>query len=68
VTHLKRLTIFQEDEDGKFNVEVYKINLAVVEAMIKETNITIEATDETRWDVDLDKDGQLSTATRIIYD
>lgn len=60
--------IFQEDEDGKFDLEVYKINLSVVEAMIKETDITIEATDESQWGVDLDKDGVLSTATQVVYD
>ncbi len=59
--------IFQEDEHGDFDIEVYKINLAVVEAMIKETDITIEATDESIWSVDLDKDGQLTTTTQVTY-
>ena len=58
---------FMQDENGGFDLEAYKINLAVVEAMIKETNVTIETTDETTWGVDLDKDGTLGTATQITY-
>jgi len=60
--------IFRQDANGAFSLDAYKINLAVVEAMIKETNITIAATDETKWNVDLDKDGMLGIATQITYD
>ncbi len=60
--------VFRQDASGNFSLEAYKINLAVVEAMIKENNITIDATDETQWGVDLDKDGTLATATQVTYD
>lgn len=53
--------------DGKLDKTVYKVNLAIVEAMIKETNITIEAVDESKWSVDLDKNGVLNTTTQITY-
>lgn len=53
---------------GAFDVETYRTNLAVIEALIKKRDVRIPATDETRYDVDLDKDGQLGTAERITYD
>lgn len=59
---------FRQDANGSFSLDAYKLNLAVVEAMIKETNITIASTDETKWNVDLDKDGTLGSATQITYD
>ncbi|MEA3522436.1 MAG: hypothetical protein U9R50_05635, partial [Campylobacterota bacterium] len=60
--------IFQQNSEGNFDLDAYKINLAIVEAMIKETNITIEETDERQWGVDLDKDGEIATASQITYD
>ena len=53
--------------DGDFDKITYKVNLAIVEAMIKETNITIEAVDESKWSVDLDKNGVLNITTQITY-
>jgi hypothetical protein len=60
--------IFMQDSAGNFSIEAYTVNLAVVEAMIKETDITIAPVDEREWNVDLDRDGTLGTATQIIYD
>ncbi len=59
---------FQQDTNGKFDLEIYKTNLAIVEALIKEKDIPITATDEKRLEVDLDKDGTLGTAQIIRYD
>jgi hypothetical protein len=53
--------------NGKFNKETYKVNLSIVEAMIKETNITIEPVNELKWGVDLDKNGLIGIATQITY-
>ena len=60
---------FRTDSKGKLNLAVYKINLAIVEAMIKEQDIAIDPVDEAKFDhVDLDKDGKIGIATKIRYD
>lgn len=53
---------------GNFDVDTYRLNLAIMEALIKKRDVAIPATDETRYGVDLDKNGRLETATRIAYD
>jgi hypothetical protein len=58
---------FAQDQNGNFDLEVYKINLAIVEAMIKGKDIEIGGVDETTYGVDLDKDGSLSIADTITY-
>ncbi len=55
--------------DGQPSLEVYKTNLAIVEALIRERDIPIEPVDEARLGgVDLDKDGTIGTATLVKYD
>ena len=58
---------FRNNTQGKFDKEVYKINLAVVESVIREKDINIPQIDETQYDVDLNRDGQLSTADKVVY-
>ncbi|WP_102796805.1 hypothetical protein [Bowmanella denitrificans] len=60
--------LLQQNEQGQFDLSVYKINLAIVEAMILEQDVVIEAADETKLKVDLDKDGKLGTARLVKYD
>lgn len=60
--------IFMKDESGNFSLEVYRINLAVVESLIKKKDIAIDTVDETTYGVDLDKNGSLGTASVIEYD
>ena len=59
--------VFRQDTKGNFDVEVYKLNLSIVEALIKKKNITIDAVDERQYGVDLDQDGLLGTATEIVF-
>ncbi len=59
---------FREDDHGVFDLQIYKTNLAIVEALIKRHDIPIEAVDEQRLGVDLDKDGVLARAEHIAYD
>jgi hypothetical protein len=59
---------FRNNENGQFDLKVYNINLAIVEAMIREADVTIEAVDENSLGIDLDKNGELSLATKIKYD
>lgn len=59
---------FQRDEKGQWDLAIYKINLAIVEAMIKEKNIPIAPVDERRVGVDLNKNGKLDRAEQVVYD
>lgn len=58
---------FRVDRDGRFNKEIYKANLAIVEAMTKQRDILIEPIDERVISYDLDKDGTLGIATKVKY-
>src|SRR3546814_18990850 len=59
---------FLERDDGTPDLQIYKTNLAITEALVRRHNVPIAATDERALDSDLDRDGQLGTATRIAYD
>ena len=60
---------FRVTEYGKPDITVYKTNLAVVEAMLKEEDVPIDPVDEAALGgVDLDKDGKIGTATQVSYD
>lgn len=59
---------FRQNAAGEFDPAVYKVNLAIVESLIKEQDVTLEMeVDENSFGVDLDQDGNLSTATRIVF-
>lgn len=60
--------IYRNDEQGNYDDTVYRVNLAIVEALIKRSDIEIDPVDEKLLNVDLDKDGQLATAARVVYD
>lgn len=60
--------VFRYDENGEQDLTVYKLNLAIVESLIKRKNIMIDSVDERKYGVDLDKNGRLATAEKITYD
>lgn len=60
--------VFRRDESGKIDRDVYKVNLAIVEALVKREDVPIDAVDERKFDVDLNKDGKLGMAHRVRYD
>jgi len=59
--------VFWQDENGSFDLAIYKLNLAIVESLIKQKDIVIDTADETIYGVDLDQNGALSTANTIKY-
>ncbi len=59
---------FREADDGKQSADVYRLNLALLEAFIRREDVPIKATDERPLGVDLDGDGQLATATSIAFE
>lgn len=58
---------FRVDKDGRFNKEIYKANLAIVEALIKQKDVITESIDERTINYDLDKDGKLGIATKVKF-
>ena len=58
---------FREAEDGRPDAAVYRANLALVEALIKQADVPILPLDEAALGVDLDRDGRLATATRVAF-
>jgi len=59
---------FRQDDKGYFDLTVYKINLAIVEALISKRNIAIDEIDEKRFGVDLNKDGKIGKSKQITFD
>ena len=58
---------FQNDESGKFDLEVYKTNLLIIESLIKQKTLDIENTDEKKYGVDLNQNGKLDIASQIVF-
>ncbi len=58
---------FMEDENGAFNIDIYKINLAIIESLIKQRDIYTESLNESIVNRDLDGDGKIGTATLMKY-
>jgi len=60
---------FRNNVDGQPDLMVYKTNLAIVEAVLKERDVPIDPVDEARLGgVDLDRNGAIGTARRVAYD
>lgn len=58
----------REDDAGRFDIGVYTVNLAIVEALVTRTDVPIDPVDEASLGVDLDLDGRLGRATRVAFD
>ena len=56
------------NKNSDFNATVYKVNLAIVESLIKRKDIKINPVNENFFSVDLDKDGKLGIANYIKYE
>lgn len=59
---------FRTNRVGQPDLMIYKINLAIVEAIIKGRDVTISPVDEKLIDADLNKDGQMTTAKKVVFD
>ncbi|BAK72415.1 hypothetical protein [Arcobacter sp. L] len=58
---------FQSNEKGDFDLETYKLNLSIIEALIKQKTINIDEIDEKRFGVDLNQNGILDKTTQIVF-
>lgn len=60
---------FRNDEQGNFDLEVYRLNLAIVEALITRKDVNIDPVYEPDYGVDLNKDDAVSgMAERVVFD
>ncbi len=58
---------FRHNEAGQLDLGVYQLNLAIVEALILQRDVVIEATDEVPLGVDLDRDATLSVTRTVRF-
>ncbi len=65
---IRLATPFRQDADGRFNNEIYKINLAITEAVVKQKSVKTEPLDEKVVNRDLDGNGEIAIAYSIKYD
>ena len=59
---------FRMTKEGVFDIDTYKVNLLIVESLIKQKSIKTFNIDEKKYGVDLDKDGKLSIANTIVFE
>jgi hypothetical protein len=58
---------FRTAQDGREDLGIYAVNLAILESLIRRADVAIDLADERALGVDLDRDGQLSAATVVRY-
>ena len=58
----------QQDRDGRFDEGIYALNLAIVEALITRSDVAVDPVDEAALGVDVDRDGRLGRASRVVFD
>ncbi|MEA1892143.1 MAG: hypothetical protein U9N33_05460 [Campylobacterota bacterium] len=58
---------FRQNSNGEYNHNIYKLNLAIVESLIKQSDIAIDETDENSVGVDLNQNGSFDMASVIKY-
>jgi len=58
---------FRRDRAGRESTAVYRLNLAILEAYIRRVDVPLPPTDERELGSDLDGDGVLGTAKRVVF-
>jgi hypothetical protein len=58
---------FRADKNRKFDLEIYKTNLSIIEAFLKQKTIQTETLDESVSGIDLDKNGKLEKTNQLKY-
>lgn len=58
---------FAQNESGKVDMEIYKLNLSIVESLVKQKTIQLSAAvDENSYGIDLNQNGVLDNANEIV--
>ncbi|WP_052347772.1 hypothetical protein [Imhoffiella purpurea] len=60
--------VFQRNADGRFDLSIYRVNLAIVESLVRRRDVRLDPVDEIAVGLDLDDDGILGEATRLVFD
>ena len=58
---------FQLNIKGNFDVEIYKLNLAIVESLVKQVDVAIRETNESSLGIDLDGDNEIGIVNHIHF-
>lgn len=58
---------FRNSENGKLDLSVYQINLAILEALISRKDVQIQPTDERDFGVDLNRNGSIDLAQQVTF-
>lgn len=58
---------FYTNRSGKFDLEVYKINLSIIESLIKQKSIKIDKVDERKFGVDLNQNKRFDITDEIVF-
>ena len=59
--------VFSEDKNGNFDLEIYKLNLSIVEALIKQEDLQINPIDEKKYGYDMNQNGKFDIANKIVF-
>ena len=59
--------VFMQDENEIFSLDVYKLNLSIVESLIKQSDVAINEVDENIYGVDFNQNGVLDKANKIVF-
>lgn len=58
--------IFAQDDNGSMDIEIYKINLSIVEALVKQKDVALHTrVDESIYGVDLNQNGTLDISRKV---
>ncbi len=58
---------FRLDKNGNFNKEVYKLNLSIVESLIKQADVKIDPIDERKYGFDINQNGKFDIAKKVVF-
>jgi len=59
--------VFRQNSKGKFDLEIYKLNLSIIESLIKQEDVGIDPTDEKKYNYDMNQNGKLDIAKKIVF-
>ncbi|MFC3105293.1 hypothetical protein ACFOSU_15535 [Salinisphaera aquimarina] len=59
---------FRQGASGQFDADIYALNFAIVESVVKQRDVPIDPVDENDVGVDLNRDGRLDQARQVTFD
>ncbi|MDC0932772.1 hypothetical protein OAR97_02910 [Arcobacteraceae bacterium] len=59
--------LFWKNKDNTIDIETYKLNLSIVESLVKQKDIEINTVDEKKYGIDLNQNGTLDHSSKIVF-